>query len=188
MTPRLTAIEIKNPDYVESLHTSVGAVDLLLKNPEEDRAGSIEIRIDSKQLYSLEYFAERGARAEDGKFPAIVYVLYFGEEVTVFIGLYEVFSLGKGGVVRNKFNLFRSNLDDAGFFQSPRLVSIEGAILLKYEGGVASFDSLGNVNWHIGCNYDDELTRVDDSYLWFSNEHINEGREWKVNLIDGKAC
>jgi hypothetical protein len=184
VSAELRRIDVQEPQFSNSISCSLGNIVLRLLNTDEDRPGSIKVELGTSQI-DLHEFAERGARSPDGSFPAVVYALLFDLTVLL-VGLFSIYSIDRNGKLVKLLDLFRSSRDDAGFFQTPELLLAGDWVLLKYETGIACFDLKGALNWHQKLHYDDMFESFDSANIWFSNEHVNNGRARAISLDDGK--
>lgn len=184
MSAKFETIGLEAPGYATSLDCMLGNISLRLLNANEDRPGTLGVELGDGQM-KLHEFAERGARAPDGAFPAVVYALSFDLNVYL-VGLFSIYSIDRRGKVEKLLDLFRSPRDDAGFYESPELLCSGESLFLKYESGIACFSSNGDFKWHRQLMYDDILERFDDSKIWFSNEHVDKGTVWTVSVENGE--
>ena len=80
----------------------------------------------------------------------------------------------------------RSKNDDSGFYNLKAVESEDGFFLI-YESGLARIRNDGTVVWHNRLYWDDMFDRSDDSFLYYSSEHREEGEKWRIQTEDGRV-
>ena len=185
MKVELNEIRLESATFEDSFSSRFGPIRLRLTNPIDDQPGDIEFRTDSGEFSVLRRFAERSFRSGDMTYPALVYVLTMDAPVVLLMGLYQLALFVDESCSCRIDQLFRSDIDDAGFFRKPDLLVADEYILLRYEKGILCFLPSGELIWHVECCLDDEIVNVDENRVWLSNEHVAAGQKWAISLEDG---
>jgi hypothetical protein len=169
------------------INTSAGqSVKLTLLNPEDEGSGDLEVSASGRTSL-LKAFCGRSNWDETQKcFPAqISFLVLTSASTAILLGLTRVCVVNGTGNVREALQLFRSPDDDRGFYRPFTIVEHPEFIVILYESGVFALMPDGVVVWHTRLAYDDAIVETRKDELIICNEHVRDGRSWRLRLIDG---
>lgn len=187
---------MREPDTVEIIGCEclqvVGypTLQLSVACDERGRPADLAITTDGRLVANLKQFASCGPlSAAAGVFPAIIE--YFAGTAQLpflfLIGLFEVWFVNPISLIASKVTeLHRNRCEDTGFYHVC-LHEYEGFVLLRYEAGLCKVGYDGALAWHIALKWDDIFIREEPNAVIYSNEHSNDGKEWKISLDDGRV-
>lgn len=175
-----TPVVIQVPDFgvvavaVEQTHRAVGAA-------------ALDIMIGHSTVH-LPHFARWGIRrGHRGTFTAHLFFEFVNkvDPLLFLFGVYRVVCLSPDGSVTEAMKLNRSEKDDKGFYRDFRTLEFGEGFLLLYEAGVAKITYTGRCLWHTELSWNDWFERIENDRLVFTNEFVDDGREWYIDAVDG---
>lgn len=189
MTAEVKTVVLNRSNQSVRIEASAAqTAELKLANIEDEGLGDLQILVSGRS-HSLEGFC--GRRSWDSSqncFPAeISYILSHGSNRIFLLGLTTVCVVTEAGDVCSVLKLFRSANDDQSFFRPFEIVDHKESTVVRYEGGVFGLTANGTVIWHTKLAYDDVLIEQDGEQLTLCNEHVNEGKPWRLRLADGST-
>lgn len=100
-------------------------------------------------------------------------------------GVEEVWYVSPGLRASQVVKLNRRDTDDRSFYHL-FVHEYDDFFILRYESGMCRITYDGKLIWHIKLYWDDLFDREEEHAFVFSNEHTDNGKEWRINLVDGK--
>lgn len=169
--------------------TGIDLVELTLFNPTKDTPGDIVMVVGNTTMLLNKFSARENYDRKTNSYPASIGYLYFNVvyPILLIFGLYKIVCIKSGNIVEEALLLNRSDKDDQGFFTSFDIHEYEEFFIVRYESGLARFSYDGHCDWHTFLKCDDFLVRAESERLVFENEHIENGKEWFIQLSDGRS-
>ena len=148
----------------------------------------VTIEVDAVPISTVKQFAGRAAYdSATGTFPANIE--YFAGTLPrpflFLIGLFEIWFISPSLDATRVVRLKRSSAEDPGFF-ALWIHAYDSFFLVRYESGVCRLAYDGRVEWHISLKWDDIFLREALNSLVYSNEHLEDGKEWRIRIDNGE--
>jgi len=161
-------------------------VELALMNLEEEGPGDLEVTVPGRSRLLEKFCGRTNWDHLHESYPAEVSYLVMEDCAKVILfGLTFVCLVDESNDICKVLRLFRSVDGDRGFYKPFVALDHAKTYLIYYESGVFSLTLEGAVVWHARLSHDDILVDQCEDELTFSNEHVSDGRPWKLNLADG---
>jgi hypothetical protein len=153
------------------------------------RTGSVRIKTEVGTIEIKDFVLPSYDVRSIGKlFPARVgYLASHGPRPFLFlIGDTRIYFIApRSFAVSEVVQLHRSKEDDAGF-RHLFLHEFADSFLVRYETGVCRIDYDGALLWHTPpLSLNDTFVRDENGTLLYSNEFVQNGREWAVDFASG---
>lgn len=186
---------MRNPDSVEVLEREnlrVEGYPILQINAEPNDRGQLtdlQLAVEGRPIANLERFAACSAYdIAKGSYPIILeyFAGIFRLPYLFLIGIFKIWFIAPVSLAASRAVLLhRSSKDDQAFYNL-FIHEYDGFFLIRYESGVCRLNYDGVMEWHTALKWDDIYLGEDREGLFYSNEHLNDGKEWKIQMIDGR--